>query len=86
MGGNAVKTVGIVLLCLCVWNLSVGLLARIEVIVVATKGYTYVASLSVVNSAISLVTGPLNFLAFGLFAMAVGAGLCVVKTSEKESL
>ena len=82
--GKQVKTAGIVLFILmCVWNFSVSILARVETIVIAAKGYTYVASLSVVSSAISLVTGPLNFIAFGLFAMAIGAAVCVGKASKE---
>lgn len=69
-------TTGIVLfVMICLLNLGFSLLSRVEVIITATKGAIEVASLSVVNSAINMVTSPLTLVAFGLFSMAVGAGL-----------
>lgn len=70
------RTAGIALFVIvCLSNLLFGLVSRIESILIANKGMDEMASLSVVNSAISLVTSPLTIVAFGLFSMAVGAGL-----------
>jgi hypothetical protein len=72
------RTAGIVLfIAVCVFDLLFGFVSRLESILIANKGMAEVASLSVVNSAISMVTGPLVIVAFGLFSMAVGAGLAL---------
>lgn len=77
------RTMGIVLfIAVCLFDLGFDFISRIEHILIASKGMNEVASLSVLSSAISMVTSPLNVVAFGLFSMAVGAGLCLGKTAE----
>lgn len=82
---KGLPTVGIVLFVIaCVFHMGGSLLSRIESILIASKGMEQMASLSVLNSAISLATGLLIFVAFGLFAMAVGAGLALREASKQE--
>lgn len=77
------RTTGIVLfITVCLFDLGFDFVSRIENILIASKGMSEMASLSVLSSAISMVTSPLNVVAFGLFSMAVGAGLCLEKTAE----
>jgi len=79
-----IKIAGIILfVMMCVWNLCTGLLPVIEAMVIARKGIYHAAGLSVISQAIGLAAGPLEFIAFGLFAMAVGAGLCAGNLPEK---
>ncbi len=82
---KVLRTVGIVLFVItCVFHMGGNLLAQIESILIASKGMEQMASLSVLNSAISLATELLIFVAFGLFAMAVGVGLGLRETSKQE--
>lgn len=72
---NMSKGIAVTLfICVCVIDILLGfVVGRIENVIVASKGgVEALASLSVLNNAISFVSGPLTVVAFALFCMAIG--------------
>lgn len=63
---------------ICVLKLLLQFVPTLESLWVSRQGVEALASLSVLNSAISMLAGPIGLVAFGLFGLA--AGMCLAES------
>lgn len=84
--GRVRKAISVVFfVMICVLKLILQFVPTLESFLVARQGVEALASLSVLNSAISMVAGPIGLVAFGLFCLATGMCLGEAKEGDVKS-